>query len=130
MNLPPALTWLQLFPRGASVACDTGPAWFGEMLRRRPASGSACAVLAAWGKSWDDLGDLAKWDGIAAINCRGVTARRLERSGFSYIRKFAVVPNLDKPRFFVSLDSARVAAASFSPYTPARASARLKKTAA
>jgi len=132
MNLPPGLTWLQLFPRGIGVACDTGPSWFAHLLGKRTGvnEGAPPKVLVVWNKTWGELADLPRWDGIAAINCRDITPARLEAAGFSYVRRFAIIPNLQNPRWFISLDSPRVSAASFNLYTPARASARLKRMAA
>src|ERR1044072_4752870 len=128
MNLPPALTWLQLFPRGTTLSCETGPAWFGEMLRKRNGAGSAPPrVLTVWNKRWEDLADIPRWEGLAAINCRDITPARLEAAGFSYVRRFAIIPNLKNPRWFISLDSPRVAGASFDLYTPPGASARIKR---
>ena len=43
----------------------------------------------AWGKPWHELADLANWDGVAAINCPGVTTKRLQAAGFGYARRFA-----------------------------------------
>jgi hypothetical protein len=38
-----------------------------------------------------------------------VTTQRLEAAGFTYARRFAVVPSFENPRWFVSLDSGAVA---------------------
>jgi hypothetical protein len=132
MNLAPALTWLQLFPRGIGVACDTGPSWFAHLLGRRTGVNEEIPpkLLAVWEKKWAELADLPRWDGLAAINCRDISNAKLESAGFTYVRRFAIIPNLQNPRWFISLDSPRAAAASFNLYTPARASARIKRKAA
>ena len=129
MNLPPALTWLQLFPRGIGVSCASGmPPWLYDMLARREGVATPPRVLAAWNKPWHELlVDLPHWQGVAAINCPDATTKRLEAAGFTYARRFAIVPSLEQPRWFISLDSAKAAASSFSIYTPARRSAHLKK---
>lgn len=144
MNLPPALTWLQLLSRDAACACATGPQWFRDMLAasQRDARAAAAAgggnggpagasrVQVLWGTAWHEMADLPRWDTVVAINCPGVTTRRLETSGFAYARRYAVLPSLEKARWFINLDTGAVAAASFSVYTPARRSAHLKKAVA
>ena len=49
MNLPPALTWLQLFPKGIGISCAPGvPQWLYDMLANRPGvESSSPRVLAA-----------------------------------------------------------------------------------
>jgi hypothetical protein len=82
-----------------------------------------------WGEDWNGVNlELPKWDGVVAINCPHVTTARLEAAGYTYARRFAVLPSLEKARWFVSLDSGRAAMASFSVYTPSRTSAKIKKT--
>jgi hypothetical protein len=130
MSLPPALTWLTLLPHEAHCFCATGPEWFRQLLADR-ADGTPPRRLAVWGKDWNDVNlELPKWDGVVAINCPHVTTARLEAAGYKYARRFAVLPSLEKARWFVSLDSGRAAMASFSVYTPSRTSAKIKKTVA
>jgi hypothetical protein len=135
MSLPPALTWLYLFPSGTACAVapsPTVPEWFGQMLRGHAGERGDMArprAVVAWGRAWHELADLPKWHGLVAVNCPGVTAKRLEASGFAYARRFAVLPSLANARWFVPLDSGAVASSAFSIYTPARASAHLKKAA-
>jgi hypothetical protein len=138
MNLPPALTWLQLFPRGVDVSCEGKvPATIYEMFARRASAressaedGSPAAlprVFVIWGKPSHELVDLPNIQSLAAINCSGLTTKLLEKAGFPYARRFAVVPSFETPRWFVSLDSGAVAAGSFNIYTPARLSAHVKR---
>src|SRR5439155_17099535 len=134
MNLPPALTWLHLFERATKCVCDESvPSYLLAMLDRRQSAVTSAGAAApprmmiTSNKSWEDLVNIAGYAGVAAINSPRVTTRQLEAAGFKYARRFAVVPNLQNARWFVALDGGRVAAASFSVYTPARRSAHVKK---
>src|SRR4051812_20383738 len=84
-------------------------------------------VLVSQNKPFEKMVELPKWGGVIAINCPGVTAKRLAAAGFTYARAFAALPNLEHARWFVPLDSGALAAAGFSLYTPARRSAHWKK---
>jgi len=132
MSLPAALTWLQLLPNGMRFSCANAPAWFETILRQHAnvdAVTSHAAVM--WGKPWSDAAsEAAKADAVVAINCPHVTTSRLIGAGHSYARRFAVLPSLEKARWFICLDTANVAAASFSLYTPSRKSAHVKKAVA
>jgi hypothetical protein len=90
-------------------------------------NGAGPRVLVSQDKAFEKMVELPKWDGVIAINCAGVTAKRLASAGFSYARAFAVLPSLQQARWFVPLDSGAMAAAGFSLYTPARRSAHWKK---
>ena len=132
MNLPPALTFLQLFPSHIACVADESArpqAWLVEMLRAHSnvAAGDAPRVLVSENKPFEKMVEMPQWGGIVAINCPGVTAKRLEAAGFTYARAFAVLPNLQHARWFVPLDSGAMAAGGFSLYTPARRSAHWKK---
>ncbi len=157
MNLPPALTWLHLLPADASCVVQSGEQWLVDLLakyrpparegdapaepfadattRRGPAPASPCSrsarirALVATERPWHEFVELGNYDAIVAINCPGVTSAALEKAGYAYVRRLAAVPSLAKARWFVSLDSGRLAASSLSVYTPARASAHLKKAA-
>jgi hypothetical protein len=126
MNLPPELTWLHLFPaeqRFAAVAPGDIP---GALRQVADAPADASAILAYQAKQCDLLPRLGKCRAMAAINSRVSTAA-LQEAGFSYIRRFAIMPSLAKARWFIPLDNPSVASAGFSLYTPARASARVKR---
>lgn len=133
MNLPPALTWLHLLPADASCVVQSGEQWLIDLLaKHRPvrSDGSkATRTLVASNRPWHQFVELGNYNAIVAINCPGVTTDALEKAGYTYARRLAAVPSLAKARWFVSLDSGRVAASSLSVYTPARASAHLKKAA-
>ena len=140
MSLPAALTWLQLLPSGTRFACAAdAPAWFASVLRAHAPAGpatSAPRATVAWGKSWRDLaaaaaaGSSNQDDAVVAINSPQVTTSRLIAAGYAYARRFAVLPSLEDARWFVCLDTGKVAAASFSLYTPSRRSAHAKKAVA
>ena len=133
MNLPPALTWLQLLPRAATCVCDPSvPAWLAEKLRDcgRHDGTALDRVLVTSNREWEDLVKLTDYRRVVAINSPGVTTRQLEAAGFTYARRFAVVPGLANARWFASIDSGRAAAGSLSVYTPARKSAHVKKALA
>ncbi|HEX4794802.1 MAG TPA: hypothetical protein VH370_13470 [Humisphaera sp.] len=66
---------------------------------------------------------------MIAINSR-LTDESLKRAGFTYIRRFAAIPNLRNTRWLVPLDSPAISSAAFSLYTPTRFSAKLKRAAA
>jgi hypothetical protein len=84
-------------------------------------------VRLSWGTpTGGDRGDLA-----AQVIINGKVSRtELEKQGFTYIRRFAAMPNLKRARWFIPLDSGAVASGAFSLYTPARTSARVKQVAA
>src|SRR5688500_14412755 len=111
MSLPAALTWLQLLPSGTHCFCASGPERCRDLLRDR-SIGEPPRAVAAWRKTWNDVNlELPKWDAVVAINCPHVTTARLEAAGYKYARRFAVLPGLEKARWFISLDSGKVAAA-------------------
>ena len=129
MTLAPALTWMHLLPAGARCDCAGAPRWFIDAMSRQ-SRGDGPPVQVAWGRPWHEVSDLPNRNDFVAINCPGVTTKRLVAAGFGYARRFAAVPSLAQARWFISLDTPAVAAASFSLYTPARRSAHLKKAAA
>jgi hypothetical protein len=59
-----------------------------------------------------------------------ISEKQLLAAGFGYVRRFAVLPDLQTARWFVPLDSPAVSTAAFSLYSPARFSARMKVAAA
>jgi hypothetical protein len=132
MSLPAALTWLQLLPEGTQFSCAGAPAWLVEMLREHTnGENGASRAIVKWGEPWSDLADdVTNSDAVVAINCPQVTTSRLIAAGYSYARRFAVLPSLQNARWFISLDTTRAAAASFSLYTPSRKSAHVKKAIA
>ena len=120
---------MHLLPTNARCSIDSAPRWLAEKLAPHT-RGNGPDVRIIYGKKWHELSSLPHHDDVVVINCPGVTTQRLRNAGFGYVRRFAAVPNLQNARWFISLDTPHVAAASFSLYTPARKSAKLKKKAA
>ena len=123
MKLPPALSWMHLFPRDVSYQCDASvPVWMRELIgtakphsgRRIVQVGTSCPV---------------EGDAFAGINS-SVSDEQLLQAGFTHVRRFAVLPDAQRARWFVPLDSPAVSCAGFSLYSPARFSARMKVLAA
>ena len=132
MSLPAALTWLQLLPNGTRFSCANAPAWLESMLHEHVGEGAAnTRAVVVWGKPWKDVASsLPSHDALVAINCPQTTTSRLIAAGYTYARRYAALPSLANARWFICLDTGKVAAASFSLYTPSRKSARIKKAIA
>ncbi len=125
MKTPPAMTWRYLLPADVSYTCDSAPPWFQELTAS--AAGSS-RILVSWNNP-PQISSTTDYAGLVAINSGRPDIQALTRAGFTYIRRFAVLPNIQSPRWFVPLDSPAVSAAAFCLYTPARMSARLKRFA-
>src|SRR5215218_9121800 len=110
MSFPPELTWLELLPKGVHCTCEAAPDAVRALIAKHAgASGGA--------------------DAIVAFNDASA-AERFAQAGHTYVRRLAILPSLDHPRWLVPLDAGgAVAAAGLSLYTPARRSAHLKKFA-
>jgi hypothetical protein len=102
------------------------------MLHEHVGEGAANTRAAVvWGRPWQDVASkLPSHDALVAINCPRVTTSRLVAAGYTYARRYAALPSLENARWFICLDTGKVAAASFSLYTPSRRSARVKKAIA
>lgn len=123
MTLPPALTWLHLLPRSARCDCDGLAAPLRQHVDSFCAGGGSPVLIREGAHCTDEL---LRAQGIVAINARRFSTARLAAAGFSYIRRFAVLPDLSRPRWFVPLDSAAVSSAALCLHTPTRFSAGLK----
>ena len=128
MCVRPPLTWMYLFGRDVAYSCNSGPKWFRAMIDGVPSAG-AMSVQIAWQKAIDDLGDLSGQDGLVGVNCRGWSNKALQKMGFGHVSRFAVLPSIEKARWFVPLDSPALSAGGLSVHTPARTSALLKHLA-
>jgi hypothetical protein len=124
MTLAPSLTWLHLLPANAVCVCDPTVATLGNQTGPRPAG--VPLVRVEYNQHARDINSLRPYDGLVAVNCRGVSSRQLREAGLVHQRRFAVLPSMAAARWFIPLDSPSISAAAFSLYTPARASARLK----
>lgn len=128
MSIRPSLTWMYLFPRDVAFTCDAGPEWFRGMVARSGATGEA-QTRVTWGRGLSDLGDLSKTAGVVGVNCGNWKNSDLEAAGFTHISRFAVLPNIEKARWFVPLESAALSSGGLAVHTPARKSALLKHLA-
>ena len=118
---------MHLFPAGTSLECRQVPEWFRELTRPEGTAGAPGRVQVTFDADAAALlADAAGADGIVAVNGKGLSQAVFERAGFSYARRFAVVPDLARARWFIPLDSAAVASAGFALFSPAKLSARLK----
>jgi hypothetical protein len=129
MTPSPALTWRYLLPSETVYDCRSGPPWLRESLPDRGGPGDG-RVAVEWGSSQRDIASFESAAGFVGINCKGISAKALASAGFSHVRRFAVLPSLDHPRWFIPLEAAAVSSAAFNLYTPARLSARLIRSAA
>ena len=130
---PPALTWVHLVPSDARLGCAGAPDWFKAQCAEYSGCGGEVQVvwgntdspLAASHRPLDEKCEAAS-GAIVSINGR-VPEKQLRDAGFTYIRRFAAIPNLRQLRWLVPLDSPKISSAAFSLYTPTRLSAKLKR---
>lgn len=134
MRLTPALTWAHLFPAATRFApLDSAaklPDEFASLLATSRERASGPLALVGSGASAGSLPNLDGVAGLVLVNERGLSRARLRAAGFAYVRRFAALPSLANPRWFVPLESGAVASGAFCLYTPVRASARLKELGA
>jgi len=120
---PPSLTWLHLCPGEYSLVFDENtPGWMVQQASRFDERGALVGVH--WNANEVQLAD--DQAGCVMINSR-VSEKQAKGLGLSYVRRFAVIPNLREARWFIPLDCGAVSAAAFSLYTPARRSAKIKR---
>jgi hypothetical protein len=119
---------MYLFGRNVAFHCDIAPEWFRAMIKSVPLAGEN-NVRVAWQRSIDELGDLAGVSGLVGVNCSGWTGTALADAGFTHVSRFAVLPSIEKARWFVPLDSPALSAAGLAVHTPARKSSLLKHMA-
>lgn len=111
--------WNHFFPADTSFTIRSGPEAFREAMRALP-GGHAHPVLVSWGEHAREITALDGFTGVVAINSHGVAPRDLHRAGFSYIRRYAVLPCLEDARWFIPLESPQAAAAALRINTPFR----------
>jgi hypothetical protein len=120
---------MHLLPPGASF----GPVRGTPPFPRLPASagdGGATRFEIAFGQDLSKCTEPAPGcEGLVAVNCTGLNAKRLHAAGFGCVRGFAAIPNLATARWFIPLDSPAASSAGFDIYSPTRMSARLKLSA-
>jgi hypothetical protein len=128
MTPPRGLTWLHLLPADSAFQCRFGPQWLREGLQERGTPGGLKVIV-----DYGTDGAPSSFDGARAfvgINCTSLGDRALRAAGFTHIQRLAVLPGLDNARWFIPLGKPAISSAAFGLYTPARASARLKRLAA
>src|SRR4051812_26493947 len=105
---PPALTWLHLLPSDSKLSGQGLPKWMeGPMQSYSDGQGKPVLV------STDGASDFANSNGgFVAINPRP-SALKSQDVRLPYIRRFAVIPNLQRARWFIPLDSPGISSAAF-----------------
>jgi hypothetical protein len=117
---PRVRAWQVFFPGDAHYrALERGAA-----VNHPPREGD---VLVAWGNEDVALPDLEGWDGLVVTRRALPTHAALRSAGFSWIRRFVVLPSLGDPRWYLPVGDTRVTAAALSVYTPYRIGARIRK---
>lgn len=125
---PRALTWLHLLPGDCSFDCRSGPASVCDALRQCGIPDGR-RVIVEYG-STQPPASLDGAEGFVGINCPAITDAALRAADLHHVQRLAILPGLDNARWFIPLASPAVSSAAFDLYTPARASARLKRLAA
>jgi hypothetical protein len=121
------MTWVHVFDRSARFdfsSCSTGFQPVPSLAASKEHGFEARATAVRVGGT-----DLSNCDGFVAINSK-ISDARLGSAGFTYIRRFAVLPDMQTARWYVPLDAPAISSAAFSLYSPAKFSARMKVLAA
>ena len=129
MNLSqPFFSWTCLFPDEVAYRCAPHTTWARQDSGDRNGNGGTGThtVYVTADRSAAELPDPAGHAGLVALNCRGLSDRRLRDAGFPYARRFAVLPNAGNPRWFIPLDTPALAAAGFCLCAPFKRAARIK----
>ena len=122
----PFFSWTCLFPDDASYRFAPHTPWAGEVGQSLGGDGSGGAVFVTADQLAADLPDLTPYAGLVALNCRGLSHHRLREAGFPYVRRFAVLPGVNKPRWFIPLDTPALSAAAFCLCAPFKAAAQVR----
>lgn len=121
------LTLTCLFPKEIDLTCVGAPPKFRATFERARTRGGQ-QVIGVWGRAIPPGVDIEAAHGLMLVNS-SLAVDDVRVLGFPYVREFAVVPSLDDPRWFIPLESGRVAAAAFRIYAPYRVKARLQYAA-
>jgi hypothetical protein len=122
----PFFSWTCLFPDDTSYRCASHTDWAREACASRGGKGNGSRVFVTAGQALSDFPDLTSYAGLAALNCQGLSDRRLLQAGFTYVRRFAVLPDARRSRWFIPLDTPAVSVAAFCLCAPFRAAAQLR----
>jgi len=121
----PFFSWTCLFPADTSYEFAPHTAW------AREAGGSRARgdVFVTSDRSSAALPDLDSYGGLVAVNCQGLSERRLQEAGFAYVRRFALLPGLESPRWFIPLETPALSSAGFCLSAPFKFAAQLRRCA-
>jgi hypothetical protein len=123
----PFFSWTCLFPDDAAYQCTALGPWAEEYCDPSgDAGGDRPRVLVTADPCASQLPDLAPYAGLVALNCRGVSDGRLRVAGFSYVRRFAVLPDASRSRWFIPLDGPALSAGAFCICAPFKTAAQLR----
>src|SRR4051812_41479734 len=98
---------MHFYPQSARYSIvGNPPAWFGSLLTPFLRQRSEEDVVIAWGIA--PLASIIQQsNGVAVFNVPDA-ARTLRNAGFAYLRRFAILPSMNDPRWFIPLDSPRL----------------------
>jgi len=124
-----SLEWKQLLPSPVRFLVHGGSDWLRDQLTAIEPAPDAAPVLMLWEPQENHLENVDEYRAFVAIRSRGLNLAALRTRGFRDIRRYAAFPSLQDCRWFIPLDSPRVAAVAFAIYTPYKRAARIKQTA-
>lgn len=119
-------SWTCMFPEDASYRCAPNTSWTRESLKSAGGSRRGADVFVTADQPASELPDLTEYEGLATLNCRGLSDHRLRQAGFTYVRRFAVLPSVSQPRWFIPLDTPAISAAAFCLCAPFKAAAHVR----
>lgn len=122
----PLFSWMCLFPEDACYRWAPHTAWAREGGGPSGAAECGGAVFVTADQPPAALPDLGPYAGLVALNCPGPSDRRLRQAGFTYVRRFALVPSAANPRWFIPLDTPAFSAAGFCLSAPFKAAAQFR----
>ena len=117
-TVPRALAWSWLLAGDSSLQAH-GPLPWPVPAVAADNEGQRPRVVVAW-RRWRQPPRLCALSGAVMIDFPRPPIAALQDAGLSHIRRFAVLPRLDGPRWFIPLDSPGVAAAGFQLTQPMR----------
>jgi hypothetical protein len=126
----PFFTWTCLFPEDASYRFAPHTTWAREGGADFGSTPNGNSVYVTANARVTDLPHLDTFAGLVTLNCSGVSDRRLCDAGFSYVRRFALLPSAENPRWFIPLDTPALSAAGFCLCATFRAAAQIQNQGA
>lgn len=122
-----ALCWMHLLPSPVQLDIKRSPAWFASEIETLSSEIRAPRALVNWGSIHADSLDNPIYQAAVLVNPTDIQPQELRNRGFLHLSRYAVVPGLKDPRWFITLDSCRVSAASYKMYSPLKPAAIAKK---